>query len=275
MNQKMNVMKQAKFNINSMAVARIAVLVSFVVMTFSAFASRPIVSCQVNDSTGKAEIFVDYEQQPQFRGGQTALLKYLQENIKYPPKAFKDSIQGRVVVELLIDSLGYVGEVKVARSVNEELDAEAVRVVKTLPRFAPGRLYGKAVSMWYTLPVTFKIGAPDDSKAEEPKPEFPGGNLALKKYLNSHGHFPAELLKSRSRSWVEVDILVDAKGRIDAVKVDESYDESLDREVIRVMQTLPRFIPCRENGVPVSKWVKYTVFFSPNPQKPIRFVRSE
>lgn len=268
-------MKQAEFNIRSVAVAKIAMLVSFAAMTFSAFASNPNALCQVNDSTGKVEIFADPEQQPYFRGGETALLKYLQENVKYPPKAFKDSIQGRVVVQFLIDPAGCVGEVKVVRSVSEELDAEAVRVVKTLPRFVPGRMYGKAVSAWYTLPVTFKIGAPDEPKVEEPKPEFPGGNLALKKYLNSHAHFPADSLKSRSCGRVEVDILVDANGRVDAVKVDESYDEILDCELIRVMQTLPRFIPCRENGVPVSKWVKYTVFYSHSPQKPIRFVKSE
>jgi TonB family protein len=271
----MNVMKQAEFNISSVAVAKIAVLVSFVAMTFSALASNLIASCQVNDSTGKVEIFADPEQQPYFPGGETALLKYLQENVKYPPKAIKDSIQGRVVVQFLIDPAGCVGEVKVLRSVREDLDAEAVRVVKTLPKFVPGRMYGKAISAWYTLPVTFKIGAPDEPKTEEPKPEFPGGNLALKKYLNSHAHFPAESLMSRSRGRVEVDIHVDAKGRVDAVKIDESHDESLDCELIRVMQTLPRFIPCRENGVPVSKWVKYTVFYSWSPKKPIRFVKSE
>ena len=271
----MNDMKQAEFNIISLAVAKIAMLVSFVAMTFSAFASNPNASCQVNDSTGKVEVFADPEQQPYFPGGETALLKYLQENVKYPPKAIKDSIQGRVVVQFLIDPAGCVGEVKVVRSVSEELDAEAVRVVKTLPRFVPGRMYGKAVSAWYTLPVTFKIGAPDEPKVEEPKPEFPGGNRALRQYLNSYGHFPAELLKTRSHGWVEVDILVDAKGRVDAVKADESYDESLDREVIRVLQTLRRFIPCRENGVPVSKWVKYTVFYSRNPEQPIMYVRSE
>ena len=268
-------MKQAEFNISSVAVAKIAVLVSFVEMAFSAFASNPIALCQVSDTTGKVEVFADPEQQPHFPGGETALLKFLQENVKYPPKAVKDSIQGRVVVQFLIDPSGCVGEVKVVRSVSEELDAEAVRVVKTLPRFVPGRQFGKAVSAWYTLPVTFKIGTPDNPKVEESKPEFPGGNLALKKYLNSHAHFPAELLKSRSRTRVEVDIHVDAKGRIVAVKIDESHNESLDCELIRVMQTLPRFIPCRENGVPVSKWVKYTVFYSRNPEKPIRFVRSE
>ena len=71
----MNVMKQAEFKISSVAVTKIAVLVSFVAMTFSALASNLIASCQVNDSTGKVEIFADPEQQPYFPGGETALLK--------------------------------------------------------------------------------------------------------------------------------------------------------------------------------------------------------
>ncbi len=185
-------MKQAEFNIGSVTVAKVAVLVSFVAMTFSALASNLIASCQVNDSTGKVEIFADPEQQPYFPGGETALLKYLQENIKYPPKAIKDSIQGRVVVQFLIDPAGCVGEVKVLRSVREDLDAEAVRVVKTLPKFVPGRMYGKAISAWYTLPVTYKIGAPDEPKTEEPKPEFPGGIEASKKYIAENLIYPEE-----------------------------------------------------------------------------------
>ncbi|MBR7012312.1 MAG: TonB family protein [Muribaculaceae bacterium] len=268
-------MKKVELIFSPLAMVKMIIVLSFVTISISAMASSQDSVLHVNDTTKKTKIFEDYIQRPQFRGGNAALIKYLNGNIKYPPQAIKDSIQGRVVVKMLIDPQGYVSEVEVVRSVREDLDQEAVRVAKSLPRFSPGREYGKAVSMWYTLPVTFKIDAPDETKVEEPKPEFPGGDLALKQYLNSHGHFSAELLKSRSRGWVEVDILVDAKGRIDAVKVDKSYNESLDCELIRVLQTLPRFIPCRENGVPVSKWVKFKVFYSRNPELPIMHVRSK
>ena len=268
-------MKYPGFSCSSLMATKMIAVVCFFAMFMSAMASSQDSLLHESDTTKKTYIFVDYEQAPHFRGGNVALQKYLNDNIKYPPQALKDSVQGRVVVKMLIDSLGYVTEVQVFRSVREDLDQEAVRVCKSLPRFSPGRQYGKCVNEWLYLPVTFKIGAPDNPVVEEPKPEFPGGNRALRQYLSSYGHFPAELLKTRSHGWVEVDILVDAKGRVDAVKVDESYDESLDREVIRVLQTLPRFIPCRENGVPVSKWVKYTVFYSRNPEQPIMYVRSE
>ena len=261
----MNVMKQAEFNIGSVTVAKIAVLVSFVAMTFSAFASNPIVSCQVNDSTGKVEIFADPEQQPYFPGGETALLKYLQENVKYPPKAINDSIQGRVVVQFLIDPAGCVGEVKVVRSVSEELDAEAVRVVKTLPRFVPGRMFGKAVSMWYTLPVTFKLQdklEPAKPKDVEVKAKFPGGEDALAQFLKEHIKYPPKAAKKRIQGRVDVEFMVDKTGKVHDVRVVESVDKDLEREALRVCRLLPDFIPATVNGEPVEVLFKLPIKFN-------------
>ena len=258
-------MKQAEFKISSVAVTKIAVLVSFVAMTFSAFASNLIASCQVNDLTGKVEIFADPEQQPYFPGGETALLKYLQENIKYPPKAIKDSIQGRVVVQFLIDPAGCVGEVKVVRSVSEELDAEAVRVVKTLPRFVPGRMYGKAVSMWYTLPVTFKLQdklEPAKPKDVEVKAKFPGGEDALAQFLKEHIKYPPKAAKKRIQGRVDVEFMVDKTGKVHDVRVVESVDKDLDKEALRVCRLLPDFIPATVNGEPVEVLFKLPIKFN-------------
>lgn len=102
-------------------------------------------------------IFGSIEQDPQFPGGQQALLDWIAQHIVYPEDALADSIQGRVTVQFVIDSLGYVGEVKVMRGKLESLDMEAVRVVKSLPRFTPGKMNGKPVNAWYTLPVIFKL----------------------------------------------------------------------------------------------------------------------
>ena len=97
------------------------------------------------------------EQMPRFPDGEAALVKYVQSHINYPSEAAADSIQGRVVVQFVIDSLGCVGEVKVIRSIRADLDSEAIRLVKSLPKFNPGRQNGKAVSVWYTLPITFTL----------------------------------------------------------------------------------------------------------------------
>ncbi len=258
-------MKQIEFNINSLVIVKIAVLVSFAAMTFSAFASNSNSICQVSDTTGKVEIFADPEQQAHFPGGETALLKYLQENIKYPPKAAKDSIQGRVVVQFLIDPQGCVGEVKVARSVREDLDAEAVRVVKTLPKFVPGRMFGKAVSAWYTLPVTFKLqdkSEPAKPKDVEVKAKFPGGEDALAQFLKEHIKYPPKAAKKRIQGRVDVEFMVDKTGKVYDIRVVESVDKDLDKEAVRVCRLLPDFIPATVNGEPVEVLFKLPIKFN-------------
>ena len=113
------------------------------------------------------KVYKSVEQMPRFPGGEFGLMKYLQGNIKYPPEAAKNDIEGRVIVQFIVDKTGQVGEVKVLRPVSEELDAEAVRVVKTLPKFEPGRQDGEAVSVWYTLPISFKLQSKPQPQPQE------------------------------------------------------------------------------------------------------------
>ena len=103
------------------------------------------------------EIYRSAEQMPQFPGGEAALMKYIQTHIQYPPTAAKNHVQGRVIVQFIVWKDGSVDEVKVVRSVDKDLDKEAIRVCKTLPKFTPGRQNGKIVPVWYTLPVTFQL----------------------------------------------------------------------------------------------------------------------
>ena len=105
----------------------------------------------------KEEVFTAVEQMPQFHGGEAELLKYVATHIKYPTMAAENNIQGRVVVKFVVKKDGNVGEVVVLRGKDPDLDKEAVRVVKTLPRFIPGKMNGQAVSVWYTLPINFKL----------------------------------------------------------------------------------------------------------------------
>lgn len=114
----------------------------------------PVVEMPKRDEN---EIFKSVEQMPQFPGGDAALIKYLDSHIQYPPEAAKNNIQGRVIVQFVVDKTGEIGEVRVVRSVDKDLDKEAVRIIKTLPKFIPGRQNGQAVAVWYTLPVTFKL----------------------------------------------------------------------------------------------------------------------
>ena len=103
------------------------------------------------------EIFKSVEQMPQFPGGEAALMKFLASHINYPPMAAENNVQGRVVVQFVVDKTGKVGEVKVVRNVDKDLDREAIRVCQALPKFTPGRQNGRPVSVWYTLPIQFKL----------------------------------------------------------------------------------------------------------------------
>ncbi|MBQ4917947.1 MAG: energy transducer TonB [Muribaculaceae bacterium] len=103
------------------------------------------------------QVFTAVEQMPQFPGGDAALMKFLSSNINYPQVAMENGVQGRVIVQFVVTKNGSVGEVKVIRSVDRDLDKEAIRLCKSLPKFIPGKMNGQAVNVWYTLPITFKL----------------------------------------------------------------------------------------------------------------------
>ena len=108
-------------------------------------------------STEEQEPFDMVEQMPEFPGGVQALMQFLYENIRYPEAAQTAGKQGRVVVQFVVEADGTVSSAKVVRSISEELDAEALRVVNAMPRWTPGKHKGKAVRVKYTLPVSFRL----------------------------------------------------------------------------------------------------------------------
>ena len=103
------------------------------------------------------EIFVAVEQQAEFPGGQAALMKWLSNNIRYPEAAQQNDIQGRVVVKFVVEKDGSTGSASVVKGVDKDLDREALRVVKKMPRWQPGKNNGVAVRSYFTLPVTFRL----------------------------------------------------------------------------------------------------------------------
>ena len=102
-------------------------------------------------------LFSVVEVMPQFPGGQIAMLQYLMKNIKYPEQAMKKGIQGRVVVSFIVEKDGRVSNVRLLRSVESSLDKEAVRVVKSMPKWSPGKQNGKPVRVRFNVPVMFKL----------------------------------------------------------------------------------------------------------------------
>ena len=109
-------------------------------------------------------VFDVVEHMPQFPGGDAAVMEFMKNTIKYPEEAEKAGKQGRVVATFVVNTDGSISDAKVVRSVSEELDAEALRVINAMPKWTPGKQNGKDVRVKFTLPVTFKLSKPAEKK---------------------------------------------------------------------------------------------------------------
>jgi len=103
------------------------------------------------------EFFMVVENMPIFPGGDLGLMKYIQKHVKYPAIAKEYNITGKVYVSFIVDKSGSVTNVKIVRGVDKNLDAEAVRVVKSLPKYKPGKQRGKSVRVMFTIPINFTL----------------------------------------------------------------------------------------------------------------------
>jgi protein TonB len=103
------------------------------------------------------EFFMVVENMPEFPGGDLGLMKYIQKHVKYPAIAKEYNITGKVYVSFIVDKSGSVTNVKIVRGVDKNLDAEAMRVVKSLPKYKPGKQRGKSVRVMFTIPINFTL----------------------------------------------------------------------------------------------------------------------
>lgn len=157
--------KKPTSSLASMKMIFVVPVISLVFIFLSAFgkisslSSMPP-STEVSDlNSGAADQvpFVSVEEMPLFPGGDAALLKYIGEATRYPENAKKNKIEGRVIVRFCVTEKGRINKISILKGVEQEIDAEAVRVVGTLPEFKPGRQGGKDVPVWYMVPITFTL----------------------------------------------------------------------------------------------------------------------
>ncbi len=244
--------------------------------------------------------FTLVEQMPQFPGGEKAMMDFLSRNINYPQRAMENGIQGKVVVQFVVTKNGTIGEVKVIRSIDPDLDKEAIRLCKSLPKFIPGKMNGQPVNVWYTMPITFKLQELDNSsdntsqiqgtnnlivkaygdKTNNPVsinslaiveddivtavdmfPEFPGGNTALMKFLSHNINYPQKAMENGIQGKVVVQFIVKKDGTIGTVKVVKSVHPLLDEEAKRLVKMLPKFEPAYRDEKPVNTWYTLPVTF--------------
>ena len=103
------------------------------------------------------KVFDTVEQMPEYPGGMQAMIEFLQTNMKYPEDAEKQKVEGRVMVQFVVETDGSISDVHVAKQVFPSLDAEAIRVVKAMPNWTPGKEKGRVVRVKYLLPIVFRM----------------------------------------------------------------------------------------------------------------------
>lgn len=123
---------------------------------------------KVSEKTSDGKVIAAPEVMPEFPGGMKALLQYLASNIHYPESAMKANVQGRVVLRFEVKTDGSIGDITVLKSVSPELDAEAIRVTRAMPRWTPGTVDGVPVNCYYALPVQFSLKGNGPAKSDAP-----------------------------------------------------------------------------------------------------------
>ena len=165
------------------------------------------------DETPSSDVFDVVEEMPQFPGGAPKLMEYLSQNIRYPKEAMEANKQGRVIVTFVIGKDGSISDARVAKSVDEALDAEALRVISSMPNWTPGKQNGKAVNVKYTVPITFRL----DGKAKE-APKAEGSSM------------PTDTIHARLIENVAVKDLV---SRLPGAKIDENGNITVNGKPIK------------------------------------------
>lgn len=242
----------------------------------------------VNFKLNNDEPFQVVEKMPEFSGGIDALNDYLKKNLKYPENCIKDKIQGRVLVQFIVEADGKITNAQIVKSVNKDLDDEAIRMISSMPDWTPGEQHGVAVRVKYTVPINFKLdndinsqdgktpnndsqstesseankqasenGQSQPFQVVEVMPEFPGGTIALNDYVIKNLKYPENCKKEKIQGRVLVQFIVEADGKISNAEIVKSVNKDLDEEAKRVISSMPTWTPGQQRGVAVR--VKFTV----------------
>jgi len=255
--------------------------------------SNIIIDEYVKGGTGNQlnsnKVYQVIEQMPQFPGGEQELFKFINKNNKYT--ITEPCIQGKVICRFIVNRDGSVSNPEVIRSLEPVYDKEAIRVIKLFPKFIPGKQNGVSVSVWYTLPINFKLGNTQNEIMDttlktnsissiqeddiidphefiakdgiyervEDWPKFPGGEFALFTYINENIKYPENKTKIHGKVIVRFEIT--KTGEIGRSEILQSLDPVLDGDALRVVKNLPKWNPGRQNGEYVNVWYTLPINF--------------
>ena len=223
-----------------------------------------------------SDIFEVVEDQASFPGGMDALRTFLVNNLHYSIEAQEKGIQGKVILNFVVEKDGSLSDIRVLRGIDPLLDEEAVRVVKRMPRWIPGKNKGEIVRARFTLPVAFQLKQNDGKKTSastnevasytpfeivQQSPEFPGGIDGLNKWLRENLIYPVVAQENGIQGKVIMRFVIEKDGSVTNAQVLRSVDASLDKEAMRVVGLMPKWKPGIQKGKAVRVYYTMPVAF--------------
>lgn len=206
-------------------------------------------------ATDTSVIFQVVETMPQFNGNMQTWLK---NNLKYPEKAIANKEQGRVFIAFIVEKDGSISNAKVSKSVSPLLDAEALRVIKSMPAWIPGKQRGQAVRVAFSVPINFNLSEPPVFAVVETMPRFNGN---MEAWIKDNLKYPEKSQKAKEEGLAFVGFVVNEDGSLSDFKIQRSSGhQALDEEALRSTKAMPNWIPGKQQGKAVK--VSFVVPFN-------------
>ena len=274
--------------------------------TIANITTPPEVNTEVSLPANNDSIYVKVEKDAVFSGGEDAMYKWIANNIKYPEECKAKEIQGRVLIQFVVNKDGSLSDAKILRSPDKALSQEAIRVVKAMPKWKPAQNKGKVVRSYFHLPIIFKLpgtqnketitgqekglkpkmvvmakptGKPIEETADneiydkpETEAEFPGGFEAMFKWVADHLKYPEECKANEIQGNVIIQFVVNEDGSLSDAKILRSPDKALSQEAVRVVKAMPKWKPAKQGEKAVRSYFRLPIVFKLPPaqteQKP-------
>ena len=209
-----------------------------------------------------------WEKQPQYPGGDKALMEFIKTEMKYPQFAEIYGIQGRVITGFVIEKDGTLSEPQIDRGIDPLLDEEALRILNAMTaKWAPGEQTGKKDRVRFKLPIVIKLPKADTAEIDwreltpssrlEKQAEFPGGEEALIKYLEQRLIYQKGSLEKET----DINFIVNKDGSISDINIVKGFDSYLNSEVVRVISKMPKWEPGISEGEPVKVQIHLPIKF--------------
>jgi len=226
----------------------------------------------VEEAFFEEKVFAAVEQMPVFKGGEKAMFEFIKANLKHPPLAVENGIEGRVVIKFVITKEGKITNTKIIRGIDTLCDREALRVVNSMPDWVPGKQNNWAVPVYFTLPILFKLPKDDYEGVKDTiyqtvdeKAIFPGPG-SISDFLNENYD---DLEDIEYKGTIKVTFVVEKDGSLSNLRTIRSIDPRFDNIFVKAIKSMPKWIPGKKDGITVRSRQELSVSVQKKEEKSI------